>query len=55
MAPRLYTATVFVLYQLSLLLGILLLPVAMVARKAGVELPVHRLIDRLGAAYDRAA
>lgn len=55
METRLHTATLFALYQLSVLLGIVLLPVALVARRAGVMLPIHRVIDRLGSAYDRAS
>lgn len=54
MESRLYNATLFALYQLSVLLGIVLLPVALVARRAGVMLPIHRIIDRLGKAYERS-
>ena len=55
MAPTVYRATVFALYQFSLLLGIVLLPVALVTRRVGVTLPIHRVIDRLGAAYEAAS
>lgn len=55
MASRLYRGAVFALYQLSLLLAIALLPVALVARRAGVTLPIHRAVDRLGEAYEGAA
>jgi hypothetical protein len=48
-------ATLFALYQFSIVLGILLLPLALLARRAGVALPVHRLIERLGDAYQRTA
>ena len=54
MASRLYRATVFALYQCSLLLGILLMPFALVAGRVGLTLPVHRLVTRLGDAYERA-
>jgi len=47
--------TVFALYQLTIVLGILLLPVALVARRLGVNLPIGELIDRLDAAYDQTA
>ena len=47
--------TVFALYQLTVLLGILMLPVALVARRLGVNLPMGELIDRLDSAYDRTA
>ena len=49
-----YRALVFALYQFSIALGIVLLPVALVAEQAGVHLPVGRVVDRLGAAYERA-
>jgi hypothetical protein len=53
MESRLHRATLFALYQLSVLLGIAFLPVALVARQAGVTLPIHRTIERLGAAYEQ--
>ena len=40
-------ATAFVLYQLTVLLGIVLLPVALAARRLGLRLPVASLIDRM--------
>ena len=54
MESRPYRALVFALYQLSLIAGIALMPVALVARQAGVSLPIHRLVSRLGTAYERA-
>jgi len=54
METDLYRGTLFVLYQLTLLLGIALLPLALVARQFGVTLPIHRAVDRLGAAYETA-
>jgi len=53
MRVKLRRATLFVLYQVSLLAGILLLPIALLLRRVGVTLPVHRLVARLGTAYDR--
>lgn len=53
MRTQLQRATVFVLYQLSLLVGIAMLPVALAMRRVGVVLPVHRVVDRLETAYDR--
>jgi hypothetical protein len=50
-----HRALLLALYQLSILLGILLLPVALAARRAGVVLPMDRVIERLGAAYENAA
>jgi len=55
MASRPYTAALFMLYQLSLLAGILLFPLAVLTRRAGLELPVHRVVSRLGSAYEQAA
>jgi len=55
MASRPYTAALFVLYQLSLLAGILLFPLAILTRRVGLELPVHRAVSRLGSAYEQAA
>lgn len=55
MAPRPYRTLVFVLYQLSLVTGIALLPVALVADRAGLPLPVGRVVERLGRTYERTA
>ena len=55
MASRPYTATVFALYQLSVLLGIVLLPIALAARRAGIPLPLDRIIGRLHTAYEQAS
>ena len=42
-------------YQLAVVLGIVLMPVALFARTLGVRLPVGDLVATLGEAYDRAA
>ncbi len=55
MATSLYRATVFTLYQLSIVLGIALLPVALAANRAGISLPIDKLLIRLDAAYEQAA
>jgi hypothetical protein len=52
MASRLYRGTLFALYQVTLMFGIMLLPVALVMRQFGFTLPIHRMVDRLGAAYE---
>jgi hypothetical protein len=52
MRTRMQRAIVFVLYQLSLLAGITLLPVALAMRRVGLSLPVHRVVDRLESAYE---
>lgn len=35
------------LYSLTVLLGILLMPVALVARRAGVTLPIDAVLERI--------
>jgi len=47
--------TVFALYQLTVVFGILLLPVALAARRLGIKLPVDDVIEQLDSAYDRTA
>ena len=47
-------AGLFALYQVTLALGIVLMPVALVVRRAGVALPVRRLVESIGEAYDDA-
>jgi len=54
MIERLRVVTLLALYQLCLFVGILLLPVAFVARRAGIPFPFHRLVGRLREAYDGA-
>lgn len=54
MRNPLYRATVFAVYQLSLLVGIALLPVALLTRHVGVHLHVGKLVERTRARYDRA-
>lgn len=51
MIDRLTKLTLGATYQMTLVLGIAMLPVAVVARQAGITLPIHRLIQRTEAAY----
>lgn len=51
MIERLQRTALFALYQVSVALGIVLLPVALLARRAGVVVPVHRLVERFKNAY----
>lgn len=51
MVTAVYRAGVLALYQISILLGIALLPFALLARRVGVSLPIGRVIERLDAAY----
>lgn len=55
METHLYRASLFVLYQVSLLVAIVMLPIALLARRAGIRLPIHRVVTRLGDAYDSTA
>jgi hypothetical protein len=52
---RVYRATLLVLYQLTLLAGIVLLPVAMAARRLGLRLPLGHAVRRIGKRYEQAA
>lgn len=54
MKVTVHRVALFALYQASVALGILLLPVALVLARAGVALPVHRVVDSLGEAYEAA-
>ena len=54
MASRLYRALLLSLYQLSIISGIALLPVALVTRQLGLSLPIGRLVERVGRAYENA-
>ncbi|SEL75013.1 hypothetical protein [Haloferax larsenii] len=55
MFHRLQKTALFAAYQLTVATGIALLPVALAARRMGVTLPVHRLVETTGDAYERAA
>lgn len=47
-----YRLSLFALYQFTIALGILLFPLALLARHAGVEFPLGRVVARLGTAYE---
>ncbi|WP_435358387.1 hypothetical protein [Haloarchaeobius sp. DFWS5] len=46
-------AALFAAYQLSIALGIVLMPLALAMRRFGVSLPVGELVERTGGAYER--
>jgi len=46
--------TLFALYQLTLIAGIALLPLALVTRQVGFTLPVDRAVTRTKEAYEQA-
>jgi hypothetical protein len=52
MITTLRRATLFALYQLTVLTGIALLPLALVVRRFGVKLPIGRMVDAVGTAYE---
>jgi hypothetical protein len=54
MKARLHRTVLFAAYQTVLLLGIVTFPLALAAERAGVSLPVGRLVERLGEAHERA-
>lgn len=54
MANSVYRTTVFILYQFSLLVGIALLPVGLVAEKIGIPFPLGKMLERIEAVYERA-
>jgi hypothetical protein len=55
MIDRIKTAALFALYQTSIALGIVLLPLAMAFNKIGVTLPIHRVVGALEAALDESS
>jgi hypothetical protein len=54
MRSRVRRATLFALYQLCLVIGILAMPLAMVTRQVGFTLPIHRAIETASEAYETA-
>lgn len=52
MIDRTYRTLLFALYQSSVALGILLLPVAVMMKRVGVTLPIHRLVTLTERAYE---
>jgi hypothetical protein len=50
-----YRAGLLVAYQFAVFVGILLMPVALLARQVGVTLPIGRLVRALDEAYVDAA
>lgn len=50
-----YRAGVFTVYQLTLVVGIVLMPVALLAGRFGVPVPVGDLVSAVGRAYENAA
>jgi hypothetical protein len=55
MMDGLYRTSLFALYQLTLVAGIALMPLALAGRRLGVTLPLGNVVDALGRRYDDAA
>lgn len=54
MLNAMHRSVTFALYQLTLALGIVLMPVALAVRRVGVRLPIDRAVEAAGTAYERA-
>ncbi len=52
---RLRRASLLVLYQITLLAGIALMPLALVTSRLGLQLPLDRPVVALKKAYERTA
>jgi len=53
MDVRIKRAGLLALHQTTVALGILFLPVALAARRAGLRLPIGRLVEATGSAYEQ--
>lgn len=49
-----YRLTLFALYQIALVAGIVMLPLALAARQVGVSLPFGRVVRDLERSYEAA-
>lgn len=52
MITRLSNVALFALYQTTIALGLLLLPLAVAMKRVGVSIPVHRLLMRVERNYE---
>jgi hypothetical protein len=50
-----HRAGLLVAYQFAVFVGIMLMPVALLARRAGVTLPIGTIVEQLDDAYTEAA
>jgi hypothetical protein len=55
MSRTIRRGVLFALYQLTLFAGIALLPVAVIARRVGLKLPVRRAVEGTKRAYESTA
>jgi hypothetical protein len=54
MFDRITRLALFAAYQTTIAVGILAMPLALLANQAGITLPVHRLVDSASSAYEAA-
>ena len=54
MKSRVHYAITFALYQLTVAVGILAMPLAIITHQVGFTLPIHRLLARVEEVYDDA-
>ncbi|GAB6861422.1 hypothetical protein ACFR97_06230 [Haloplanus litoreus] len=54
MIDSLYRAGVFTVYQATLVAGIVLMPLALLAGRLGVQVPFGNLVAAAGEAYENA-
>ncbi|MGM0591989.1 MAG: hypothetical protein ACQETI_10255 [Halobacteriota archaeon] len=54
MIDELYRSTLLALYQLTIALGIMLMPVALLSRRLGVPLRFDRVLHAVDGAYENA-
>jgi hypothetical protein len=52
MIHRVYRTSLLVLYQLTVFLGILAMPLALAARRVGLRLPFRRVVESVADAYE---
>lgn len=54
MIESIRSATLFALYQLTIVFGIVAMPIALAFQRTGLTLPVHRLVESVEQAYESA-
>jgi hypothetical protein len=52
MIQRAYRTSLLVLYQLTVVVGILAMPLALAARRVGLTVPVRPVVQGVGDAYE---
>lgn len=52
MFEALQRTTLIALYQAVLLIGILLMPVAAIAQRGGINIPIHLIVEKVRRAHE---